>query len=114
MMSKREIYTKGASRDALLALGQLVRIFRIRQGWTLESLAERAGVSKQTLVNIEKGSPGVSIGNVFNAAVEVGVPLFSADEAEVARLRRRGHEMLSLMPARVDVTEMDDNDLRAL
>lgn len=113
-MSKRQIRIKGASRDALIALGQLVRIHRISQGVTLEALAERSGVSKQTMVNIEKGVPGVAIGNVFNAAVEVGVPLFSEDEEEVARMRRRGHEMLSLMPSRVEMTVDMDDDLQAL
>lgn len=113
-MPKRNVTAMGASMDAIVELGQLIRILRIKMGITVEDLAQRARVSKQTMTNIEKGTPGVSIGNVFNAAVVVGVPLFSADETEVARMRRRGHEMLSLMPARVEVSENRDHELADL
>lgn len=113
-MAKRHVTTKGASRDAVIALGQIIRILRKKQGITIEELARRSHVSKQTMINIEKGSPGVAIGNVFNAAVEVDAPLFSPDEAEIARLRRRGEETLSLMPARVEVSGDRDHELAAL
>lgn len=113
-MAKRQTVTKGASQDALAVMGQLVRMLRIKQGITLEALAGRVSVSKQTMINIEKGAPGVAIGSVFNAAVEVGVPLFSPDETEVARMRRRGDEVLSLMPARVETEKINDDDLSTL
>ncbi len=52
---------------------------------------------------IEAGDPAVSIGNVFNAADILGVPLFGAeDRAELSRLRREGRDRLALLPTRVD------------
>jgi len=45
----------------------------------------------------------VSIGNVFNAADILGVPVFGAEDClELGRLRREGRERLALLPTRVD------------
>jgi hypothetical protein len=45
----------------------------------------------------------VSLGNAFNAADILGVPLFGADDhAELARLRREGRDRLALLPTRVN------------
>jgi len=47
---------------------------------------------------------------VLNAAVVVGLPLFGADRYELIALRRRGEEVLALLPGRVFENDEDDDD----
>lgn len=47
----------------LAALGENIRLCRLRRKMTLRSLAERSGIAVSTMTNIEAGSPSVSLGN---------------------------------------------------
>lgn len=80
-------------RNAAQLLGTQIRAGRIERGWTVEDLAQRAGVVEKTVRNIERGDLGVAIGTVLDCAVLVGVPLFYEDErllaAEADRHRAR-------------------------
>jgi transcriptional regulator with XRE-family HTH domain len=69
------------TREALRILAASIRAARLGRGWTEADLAERVGVSRPTIVNLEAGRSGVAIGTVLEAATLVGVPLFS-DDAE--------------------------------
>ena len=98
-----------AAEEALTLLASSIRVGRIRRGWTLAELAERVGVSRPTMMRVEAGSPGVAVGTVFEAARLVGVPLFSADPAERARLGAHQRAELALLPAEVrHRREVDD------
>lgn len=46
----------------LLVFGERIRLARIRRGWTGTELAERAGVSRNTVSALERGHPGTAIG----------------------------------------------------
>jgi len=107
-VSKRQIDPKPEAAEAIAILGQQIRQGRLRKGWTMASLAARTGVSTQTIAAIEGGSPGTSIANVFNAAVIVGVHLFGAERDELVALRRRGDEVIALLPSRVVPERGDD------
>lgn len=48
------------------ALGENIKLARKRRKFTSLQVAERAGIDRSTLTNIEKGSPSVSIGAYFN------------------------------------------------
>ena len=100
-----------AARDALVVLGQRIRMARHRKGWTAAQLAASARVSKPTVLAVEAGKPTVAAGTVFNIAVLAGVKLFSADDHELLRLRRQGEDTLALLPSRVDPgpIEIDDD-----
>lgn len=92
---------RGAA-DAAAVLGQQIKAARITRKWTATDLAARIGVDRRTVAAIESGAPSVSIGNAFNAADILGVPLFGAeDRVELSRLRREGHDRLALLPTRV-------------
>jgi len=79
---------------------------------TAEQLAGTAGITRKTLTAIERGSAASSIGNVFNIASIVGVPLFGVeDPSELIALRRRGEERLALLPTRVDKRKDYDDGL---
>lgn len=48
---------------ALRKLGQDIQLARRRRRISAQAMADRAGVSRMTLHNIEKGKPGVSLAN---------------------------------------------------
>lgn len=101
-MAKREIVMSPAARDALIVLGQQIRIARTQRRWTLNDLATRALISVPTLRAIEDGAPGTAVGTVFHVADLAGVPIFGIDDrAELARRRRQGEDILALLPERV-------------
>lgn len=50
-------------KNILATLGENIKLARLRRKLSTRSLAERAGMALSTLVNIETGSPSVSLGN---------------------------------------------------
>lgn len=98
-----------ATQEALQLLGISVRTGRIRRGWTLVSLAERLGVSKPTVIRIERGDARVAIGTVFEAATLVGVALFDPDPAVRARHAELKRIELALLPSAVRERDVDDD-----
>lgn len=48
---------------ALQALGATLRLARLRRNMTATRMAERAGISRKTLYQMELGHPGVAMGN---------------------------------------------------
>jgi transcriptional regulator with XRE-family HTH domain len=85
MMSIYEYVQKrtylGYATDAALLLGQQIELARSRRGMSREELAERAGISTDTLREIEKGGMTVAVGLVFEVAALVGVCLFETGQA---------------------------------
>jgi transcriptional regulator with XRE-family HTH domain len=49
------------STRQLIALGERLRMARLRRRYSAESVAKRAGIARATLYRVEKGDPGVSI-----------------------------------------------------
>ena len=108
-MSKVNVVVSRATRDALGVLGNQIRLGRYARGWTIAELAARLGVNPRTVSAFEAGSPTVSIGTVFNAAVLVGVDLFGLTGPDLARARRAGEETLALLPEKVRKPEVKDS-----
>jgi len=50
-------------KNILARLGENIKLARLRRKLSTRSLAERSGIAVSTLVNIEDGSPSVSLGN---------------------------------------------------
>ena len=65
MESKKQILFP-KYRKILEVFGENVKLARKRRKLTTIQVAERANIGRNTLYLIEKGSPGVSIGAVFN------------------------------------------------
>lgn len=62
---------------ALVSLiGERVRAQRHGRGWTLDELAERSGVSRRMLVNVEQGVTNASIATLLrlSEALAIGLP----------------------------------------
>ena len=62
-MSKKATVILPQTQRLLNQMGEQIRLARLRRQLTAELVAERAGISRATLSNIEKGSPSVAIGS---------------------------------------------------
>jgi len=75
----------------LAIMGENIRLARKRRHWTTESLAERAGISRTTLVAIEKGSASVSLGHyaavLFALGLSEDLTKLAGDDPEGRKLQ---------------------------
>ena len=62
-MSKKATVILPQTQGVLEQMGEQIRLARLRRHLSAELVAERAGLSRMTLSNIEKGSPSVAIGS---------------------------------------------------
>ena len=62
-MSKKATILLPQTQEILNQMGEQIRLARLRWHLSAELVAERAGISRMTLSNIEKGSPSVAIGS---------------------------------------------------
>ncbi len=62
-MSKKTTVVLPQTQEILNQMGEQIRLARLRRRLSAELVAERAGLSRVTLSNIEKGSPSVAIGS---------------------------------------------------
>lgn len=53
------------AKKVLEVFGENIKLARLRRKLSMEQVAERAGISRSTLVKIEKGDDGVSMGSYF-------------------------------------------------
>jgi transcriptional regulator with XRE-family HTH domain len=102
IMARDKIVMTAQASDAARILGQQIRLARHQRRITAARLAELADVSPRTITLIERGDASVSLGNVLNAAVHAGVPLFDiTDPKTLARTRAQGEQALTLIPSNV-------------
>jgi transcriptional regulator with XRE-family HTH domain len=57
---------------ALEAMGASIKIARVKRRISVKSFAERIGVSESTVIRLEKGDSGVSIGTLAMACLVLG------------------------------------------
>lgn len=62
MMGRKNIVVMPETKAILQEMGEQIKAARLRRRLTAELVAERAGVSRATVWNVEKGNPSVSIG----------------------------------------------------
>lgn len=75
------------------AIGARVRHERQARGWTLDRLAEAAGVSRRMLVNVEQGAANPSVATLLKIsdALGVGLPaLVEPPQQTPVKITRRG------------------------
>ena len=61
-MNKRSVTVSPKTAKILEQMGEQIKLARLRRRLSAELVAERAGISRATLWNVEKGSPSVAIG----------------------------------------------------
>jgi len=75
------------------AIGSRVRSARTSRGWTLDQLAETAGISRRAVVNVEQGTANPSVGTLLRIsdALGVGLPaLVETPEPQDLEVTRHG------------------------
>lgn len=98
-MKKPRAYSPRAMEAARL-LGAQVRLARLERRWTVEELAERAGISHNTVRKVERGDLSVGLGPAFEASALVGLPLFHPDPERRLLEARETEARLAVVPAR--------------
>src|SRR6266571_5120795 len=76
-----------------LAIGVRVKEERHARRWTLDQLAESAGVSRRMVVNVEQGAANPSVGTLLRIsdALGVGLPgLVEPAQLKPVKVTRRG------------------------
>jgi len=72
----------------LTSLGEQIRLARLRRDLSSEQIAERAGISRGTLIKIERGEEGVAMGYYFRVLIALGLAqdiLLLAKDDELGR-----------------------------
>ena len=60
-MGKSAVILLPVLQNILTELGENIKLARLRRGFSVELVAERAGISRATLWAVEKGSPSVAM-----------------------------------------------------
>lgn len=82
-----------ATAGLAAAIGVRVRAERRARGWTLDQLAQAAGVSRRSAINVEQGAANPSVGTLLRLsdALGVGLPaLVEPPQAAPMKVTRHG------------------------
>ena len=101
-MVKQSTYSKHA-QQAVILLGEQIRLGRKQRKWTEQNLADRAGISRATLQKIERGELSPAIGIAFEVATLVGVNLFEQDKLPLSKHIEQTRDKIALLPKRIQV-----------
>ena len=98
-MNKRGVTVSPKTAEILEQMGEQIKLARLRRRLSTELVAERAGISRATLWNVEKGSPSVAIG--IYAAVLQALGNMDSDFLLVAKDDELGRTLQDLeLPVR--------------
>ena len=107
-MGRKAVVLLPGTEKILEQMGEQIRLARLRRDLSTELVAERAGISRATLNNVEKGSPSVAIG--IYAAVLHALSNMDTDLLLVAKDDELGRKLqdLKLTPRRRASKVKDD------
>ena len=106
-MKKEFLPLSSSTLSVLQTLGAMIE----ERGMSQAELSRRLGVSRYTVIALEKGEPKVSVGTVFEAATIVGIPLLAEDQRTLHKLATTVANLASVLPERSQrkkVTVTDD------
>lgn len=63
------------TRTLALAIGSRIKHERTTRQWTLDHLAENAGISRRALINLEQGAANPSVGTLLRVSDALGIGL---------------------------------------
>jgi transcriptional regulator with XRE-family HTH domain len=89
----------------LKVFGEQIQLARLRRKFSAEQVAERAGISRKTVYNIEQGIPTVAIGSylqvLFVLGLEQDLSMVAASDPLGRKLQDAGILIRKLAPKRV-------------
>lgn len=72
-MAKNQIHLLPKNKKILKAVGENIKLARLRRKLTMQQVSERAGISRPTLSSLENGHSSVSIGTVLQVLMVLGL-----------------------------------------
>lgn len=87
-MSRNSIILLPKNKKLLEAVGENIKLARLRRKLTMKQVSERAGISRPTLSSLEKGNPSISLGIILQVLVVLGLEkdvLLLADDDVLGR-----------------------------
>ena len=81
------------TQKVLKILGENIKLARLRRKYSTKRVADRADISRPTLLSIEKGNPNVSIGAYVRVLFVLGL---GKDIQEVAGDDEQGRRLLDV------------------
>ena len=107
-MSKKAAIVMPGTREILEQMGGQMKLARLRRKLSSQLIADRAGISIQTLTAIEKGSSTVSIGSY--AAVLLALNNLDTDLLLIAKEDEFGRKLQDLdLPTRKRAPKKGDS-----
>ena len=88
-MPKKKTILLPKARKALEELGENIKLARLRRKYSTQQVAERANISRPTLLSIEKGNPNVSMGAYIKVLFVLGLEKDIMNVAKDDTLGRR-------------------------
>jgi transcriptional regulator with XRE-family HTH domain len=70
---KQKLFLLPKAQRVLSILGENIKLARLRRELSAEQVSERAGISRATLWQIEKGKPSVTMGAYFQVLFVLGL-----------------------------------------
>ncbi|VAX00237.1 hypothetical protein MNBD_GAMMA22-72 [hydrothermal vent metagenome] len=110
-MKKDKLILSRHTQLVLKTLGAMLKTARLEQAYSQSDLANRLGISRYTVMAIEKGDASVAIGTVFEACAIIGIPLLAENTNSLLNLSNTVANFASILPerTRATITELDDN-----
>jgi transcriptional regulator with XRE-family HTH domain len=99
-MKKKSLPLSGSTLSVLKTLAAMIKAARLERGMSQIEMSRRLGVSRYTVIAVEKGDPKVGVGTVFEAATIVGIPLVADDQHELTKLASTVAGLASVLPER--------------
>ncbi len=111
-MAKKTIVTLPSLQRLLKQAGENIRLARLRRRFSAAIVAERAGMSRNTLRAIERGDPQVAFGAVahvlFSLGLEKDLTLIAQDDILGRKLQDAGLSTKARAPRRQKVENSND------
>ena len=87
-MPRNSIVLLPKNKKLLQAVGENIKLARLRRKLTMDQVSERAGISRPTLSSLEKGSASISLGIILQVLLVLGLEkdiLLLADDDVLGR-----------------------------
>lgn len=109
-MSKKQHAFSRRTEQALALFGAHIHHARKKHHMTVQELAERLGVSRNTVQEMERGQGRVAIGGYFEAATILGIDLFQSDTLPIALQQDYLHAQTALLPKTIHRKSVEVKD----
>jgi transcriptional regulator with XRE-family HTH domain len=114
-MKKRNTVLLPKAQRNLSILGENIRLARLRRKFSMEQVAERANISRPTLLSIERGNPNVTIGAYVKVLAVLGLDKDIVEVANDDKLGRRLQDARLIIKERAPKTHLSSKiGMRAL